>query len=286
MCLGCGITFYGLVVVDSQIQLISLTPTYSCIRSASEGRDRRSLYRAFTAASVLRAHILNDTQNLLDNPSATPIILDNAHRFPAISRLSTYSPSDSESPDLTFEIVDAFDTRAFRLLYLAKTRRSGVEKRIILKFAQRYAIELHDLCAKQGHAPTILAYERLPGGWLAVAMEYIEDSTSIASSDLFTHHRDRWTEELINLVKTFHAEDFVHGDLRDVNILCKNDAIMLVDFDWGGKVGEATYPTLDLIPELLEGRTSNNLKITKDDDVRVMKKTLDKLAALRLHSMQ
>lgn len=280
MRLGCDITFYGLVVVDSQIRLISLTPAYSCIRSASEGRDRESLYRAFTAASVLQAHILNDTQNLLDNPSTAPIIPDNARRFPAISRLSTYGPSDPQSPDLTFEIVDAFDTRSYRLLYLAKTRRSGVEKHFIIKFAQRYAIELHDLCAKQGHAPSILAYERLPGGWLAVAMEYIEDSTSITSSGLLTQHRDRWTEELINLVKTFHAEDFVHGDLRDVNILCKNDVIMLVDFDWGGKVGEATYPTLDLIFELLGGRTSNSLKITKDDDVRVMKKTLDKLAAL------
>ena len=52
---------------------------------------------------------------------------------------------------------------------------------------------------------------------------------------------------------------------------------MLVDFDWGGKVGEVSYPTLELNPELLEGRSSDDLKITKDDDVRVLTKTLDKL---------
>jgi hypothetical protein len=119
MRLGCDITFYGLMVIDGQVRLVSLTPTYSCTRSASEGRDRQSLYRAFTVASVLQAHILNDTQKLLADPAAAPIILDHARRFPAISRLSAYgSPS---GPDLTFEIVDIFNDRAFRLLYLAKT---------------------------------------------------------------------------------------------------------------------------------------------------------------------
>jgi hypothetical protein len=274
MCLGCDIKFYGLVVLDGQIRLVGLTPTYSCIRLASEGRDQQSLYRAFTAASVLQAHILDDTEKLLTHPTA-PIIPASARRFPAISRLSAYG--SSSDPDLTFEIVRVFDDRAFRVLYLAKTWRSGVEEIIVIKFTQRYAIELHDLCAKEGHAPPILGYERLPGGWIAVAMEYVEGNTAITHSGLRTRYRDRWTEELIHLVKTFHAKDFVHGDLRDANILCKDDTVMLVDFDWGGKVGEATYPTLNLISELLEGRTSDGLKITKDDDLRVLRKTLDKL---------
>jgi tRNA A-37 threonylcarbamoyl transferase component Bud32 len=140
---------------------------------------------------------------------------------------------------------------------------------------------LHDLCAREAHAPWILGYERLPGGWFAVAMEYFEGSTSITHSDLLTRHRDHWTKYLMRLVKRFHAAGFVHGDLWDENILCKDDNVVLVDFDWGGKVGEATYPTLDLHPELLEGRTSSSLKITKDDDMRVLMKTLDKL---QLHS--
>ena len=52
---------------------------------------------------------------------------------------------------------------------------------------------------------------------------------------------------------------------------------MLVDFDWGVKVGEAFYPTLELNPELLEGRTSDGFGFTKDDDVQVLTKTLGKL---------
>ena len=75
----------------------------------------------------------------------------------------------------------------------------------------------------------------------------------------------------------FHAKNLVHGDLRDENLICKGDSVMLIDFDWGGEVGEASYPPLDLSPELLEDRASDDLRITKDDDVRILGKTLNKL---------
>ncbi|KAH9040103.1 hypothetical protein EDB85DRAFT_2140739 [Lactarius pseudohatsudake] len=53
---------------------------------------------------------------------------------------------------------------------------------------------------------------------------------------------------------------------------------MLVDFDWDGKrVGEASSPTLELNPELLEDRMSDDLITTEDDDVSVLTKTLEKL---------
>ncbi|KAH9176716.1 hypothetical protein EDB89DRAFT_1939514 [Lactarius sanguifluus] len=50
-----------------------------------------------------------------------------------------------------------------------------------------------------------------------------------------------------------------------------------IDFDWGGQVGEASSPTLELNPKLLEDRMSDDLIITKDDDVQVLMKTLEKL---------
>ncbi|KAH9043617.1 hypothetical protein EDB84DRAFT_1266482, partial [Lactarius hengduanensis] len=55
-----------------------------------------------------------------------------------------------------------------------------------------------------------------------------------------------WKQELKNLMKSFHAENLVHGDLQDENIICRGNSVMLVDFDWGDKVGEASYPTLAL----------------------------------------
>jgi len=85
--------------------------------------------------------------------------------------------------------------------------------------------------------------------------------------------------KLQELMDSFHRKGFVHGDLRDVNIICKNDSVMLIDFDWGGKEGEASYPTSNLNDELLRGRVSGDLGITKEDDRRVLKNTLARLMA-------
>ncbi|KAG1790462.1 uncharacterized protein HD556DRAFT_731545 [Suillus plorans] len=43
----------------------------------------------------------------------------------------------------------------------------------------------------------------------------------------------------------FHRGGYVHGDIRDTNIMVKKDfspGFMLVDFDWSGTIGEARYP--------------------------------------------
>ncbi|KAF8330667.1 hypothetical protein F5887DRAFT_1287113 [Amanita rubescens] len=60
--IGCKLEFYAIVAIDHRFRLVSLTPTLSCIQSASDGRDRASLYLAFTAASVLQASILQDIE--------------------------------------------------------------------------------------------------------------------------------------------------------------------------------------------------------------------------------
>ncbi|KAH9000546.1 hypothetical protein EDB86DRAFT_518108 [Lactarius hatsudake] len=238
---GCDITFYAVLAVDHQIRLVSLTPTLSCVRSASNGRDSKSLYLAFAAASVLQAQILedarklNETRELLKDPTAAEIPTGD-RRHLAISKLSVskYATSRGLDDHLTFEICGLLDDRVHdRLLYKAK--RPGADELILIKFAQRYSIDLHHFCAKAGHAPSILGYERFPGGWFGVAMEYVEPDTSIMKST----HRVRWKQELENLMKSFHAENLVHGDLRDTNIICRGDSVILVDFDWGGKVGEA-----------------------------------------------
>ncbi|KAH9039991.1 hypothetical protein EDB84DRAFT_1559955 [Lactarius hengduanensis] len=284
-CLGltivdCDITFYALLAVDHRIRLTRLTPTLSCIQSASDGHDRESLYLAFTAASVLQACILEDAQTLtrilthpITGPSTSEIpaeIPTPARCYPAISKLLKYPTTPGPNNYLFFEICGVFEGLRDRLLYKARRiERSDLgsdDKSILIKFMRQYSLDLHQFCAEAGHAPLILGYERLPGGWYAVAMEYIESGVSITNSELLTSHRDHWMMELRQLMNNFHAADLVHGDLRDTNILCKGKSVMLVDFDWGGTVGKASYPTLDLNPELLKDRASESLMITKGDD--------------------
>jgi len=61
-------------------------------------------------------------------------------------------------------------------------------------------------------------------------------------------------------VQLLHNGQFVHGDIRDVNIFVGNlapeVAIHLVDFDWAGSIGAAVYP-IDV----------NKSTMTRPDDV-------------------
>ncbi len=93
----------------------------------------------------------------------------------------------------------------------------------------------------------------------------------------------KWEMDLTKLVQGFHDKGLVHGDLRRANItVSKEDPgqIILFDFDWGGDVGKASFPTWLLNKDLTE--EMKTLKITKEHDNRVLLKALD---VLRYESM-
>ena len=79
------------------------------------------------------------------------------------------------------------------------------------------------------------------------------------------------------MVGKIHGVEYVHGDLHPPNIMHASvqDRLMLLDFDWGGKVGEAHYPHTQLTPELTAGRDMSSLLITKEDDERVLARTVE-----------
>jgi len=270
--LGCDITFYAIIPIDHRFRVISLTPTFSCIGSASDGRDRSSLYSAFIASSVLQARIILDATRFLRNPPA--VISTPARRFPAVTRLRKYPLSNEY---FSFEIQSFFPERLpNRLLYIAETPGPN-KQRVVIKFARNYSIELHYFCARLSYAPPIFAFERLPGGWCAVAMRYVESAVQINHSPLLPTHKQIWKNQLQTLMNNFHEQNLVHGDLRGPNIVCEGTSVMLLDFDWGGRLGEACYPTWKLNDELLAGRVDEDLRITKDDDRRVLSNTLNQL---------
>lgn len=93
----------------------------------------------------------------------------------------------------------------------------------------------------------------------------------------FPRHLDKWTEDLRDLMQSFHDAGFVHGDLREPNILCDGEKLKLINYDWGGVVGEAHYPHAQLCYELTDGRDGSDPRITKDDDKRILQDTLEGL---------
>jgi hypothetical protein len=172
-----------------QYRLVSLTPALSFIPCASDGRDRRLLYSAFTAASVLQDQIQGDVDSHLTAIPRTPAIKDNTHRFPAISELRRYGSPLAAPERLKFQIRQRHhDIQNYRWLYFAETEDSQT---ILVKFVRQYSVSLHAFCSDSGHAPHILAYEKLPGGWQAIAMEFIVEGVPITKSRQLATYRQR-----------------------------------------------------------------------------------------------
>ncbi|KAF9003645.1 hypothetical protein BDQ17DRAFT_1409037 [Cyathus striatus] len=155
----------------------------------------------------------------------------------------------------------------------------------ILSLDTQFRIDSQPILVKfsPSHAPKLLAYQRVPGGWYGIAMEYLVDAVPIFMHEHIAEHVKAWKSDLKKLVAEFHNQGFVHGDLRDANIISGHDGrVQLVDFDWGGKDGEVSYPVFRLNPELTEGRTSQDLIIRMADDIRILDRTLEKLIQRRI----
>lgn len=251
--------------------MVNLTPALSCITSAGEGDDRKALYAAFISALALLRHIDEDTHRFLKSPGAFV-----PHKYPYVSALPKFGGAPNEKVD--FRIVRQHpDEQDHRLIYIAKNMKGSKEKKIMIKFTRQYSIALHAFCAERGHAPEIHGFEKIPGGWNVIAMDFISPSMRLAASPHPDRFRQKWIDDLQKLMESFHEEGLVHGDLREPNILCNGDKVILVDYDWGGKVGEAHYPHPRLCSELRDGRGNNaDPKITKEDDKRILGNTTDR----------
>jgi RIO-like serine/threonine protein kinase len=66
---------------------------------------------------------------------------------------------------------------------------------------------------------------------------------------LTAKQQEKMRRRVENVVRALHQEGFVHGDIRDTNILVDPEtlgsddvAIHIVDLDWAGQIGEARYP--------------------------------------------
>ncbi|KIK03161.1 hypothetical protein K443DRAFT_95624, partial [Laccaria amethystina LaAM-08-1] len=95
---------------------------------------------------------------------------------------------------------------------------------VLIKFVQWYLIKLHYFCVKSGCAPWILAFERLPSGWYAVVMDILSlESKSLAHPCFMLNNK--------TIVYKFYMEDLVHSDLQTVNILCREDSVIVIVLD-------------------------------------------------------
>ena len=87
------------------------------------------------------------------------------------------------------------------------------------------------------------------GGFHAVVMDFCDHWPQNV------HNRDLVTRNMQKAIELLHNNGYVFGDFRDPNVLAQEGGgVMLIDFDWAGAEGEATYPPW-LNPDLMAGRS-------------------------------
>ena len=109
------------------------------------------------------------------------------------------------------------------------------KKEVVVKFVRsHYGKAVHEFLAD--NAPKLIQCRLLPGGWYAVVMEQSEGTSFTAEVSQTVK------QSLRNAVDLMHQNNYVHGDLRQQNILIVSDTVHIVDFDWADTEDAATYP--------------------------------------------
>jgi hypothetical protein len=105
----------------------------------------------------------------------------------------------------------------------------------VLKYArEKYGIAQHLAAANVGAAPALLGYRSLPGGFVCIAMELLDNTWKMYNSE--TASREEREAALHFYSSIFGGNGFVHGDLRTSNVMIHRDStsgrlkIMFLDF--------------------------------------------------------
>ena len=285
---GPNVQFFGIVWVG-KMRITPLTPLLPMVDPAGEG-FRWDLFLAFKAARIVFVNIRTHIQHILgvlNDPHADrpPFLTTKTIRFPSITEIKTYPPTDTQPKTIKFILESRHDNIEHRELYHARLiSPSSSDKAIYVKFSQRYSVELHKFCAGRGLAPRILGFQELHGGWFVVAMEKID--TVYCGSITSFPEAGKWKSEIEDLVHGFHQKGLVHGDLRLANFVFTSDQprrMILIDFDWGGEDGKVVFPHEELIKDL--GVSNSELygrEITKEHDRKCLEKVTEWLGS-RIH---
>ena len=162
-------------------------------------------------------------------------------------------------------------------LFLCKLKAE--KEKVVVKFVEEYAIIVHEFMAARGYAPSIKKYEKVTSRYHALVMEYIESGVPLTVYDLKDSEKEHLKNELVKIVEEMHGGGFCHGDLRSNNILVlppsESQRLMVVDFDWAGKIDEQRYPYFMNHAEIeWPPNASDNEKILREHDLYWVEKKL------------
>lgn len=144
-----------MILLDTQYRLVSLTPTLSCVPTATDKRDRETLCLAFMAANTLATRIMHDIDECIGKLEELPInaIIPFEQRYlPDITSLKLLNKEERFKFHINKRHPQEQDDRE---LYIAT--EEGTETQVIIKFTKQYCLALQNLCSRVNHAPRVLA---------------------------------------------------------------------------------------------------------------------------------
>lgn len=116
------------------------------------------------------------------------------------------------------------------------------KKQVVIKFTETYGTIVHEFLYENGYAPKIHHVEE-SGRFQVVVMDKVE---GLCINDYIRENVDRVEElrhQCMNILQVLNDKKYVHGDLRDVNLLVDScHQVKVIDFEWAGVEGEAFYP--------------------------------------------
>jgi len=211
------------------------TDTYSQLTVARHMAAFRKALR------TLKAYYedLSDDKTGLVNKNESPDTL-----FPYYTEFKSLEDESTQTICYTRQLDKGGDKMG---LVFFGTLEGDPRVQICIKFTHRYSKEAHLHCAELGFAPKLQGFEVLPGGWYMIVMDDLVGYDLLADLP----DTDRLPRSLFEAIgtqlRTLHARQMVHGDIRDTNILVKKDdrtQFIIIDFDWAGVEDVVEYPPL------------------------------------------
>ena len=239
--------FYGAAWDGERVKVEPLAPGLDLATHWRERNDRHAIASCFDALVLATKNIeaqyrsIKADADALANQvySAYDPHIQTARKYPF---LTSYD-DDGQETSFTYDRQLVED----KLVFSAAVNQPGSGE-CIVKFTCQYSEAAHNYLASHGLTPRIWKRIPIPGSWTAVVMDK-SNYEVLYDLELLEAEQDKVKRKVTSIVKTLHEGGFVHGDIRDTNLLIDraslaSDDVMvhLIDFDWAGRIGEARYP--------------------------------------------
>ncbi|KAI3653879.1 hypothetical protein MP228_001826 [Amoeboaphelidium protococcarum] len=163
--------------------------------------------------------------------------LQNANQHYQQSILATQFPYLKQAVNGNDELFEIqYKSIMDTMMYEAQIK--GTDTIIIVKFCTKYNEEVHRFCYQHGFAPKLYSVSRV-GHYYMVVIEKL-DMRRVRFDD---RKNPTFIAQSKHIISKLQQKDYVHGDMRETNLLIRTDTeqLVLIDYDWAGVHGVSVY---------------------------------------------